>query len=173
MQQLQSNFLVPVRGPALQEQPGLVPRVPRRARRAELVRSVLRERNQEPDATRVEIAPRVGRPLNIVSTRYADFPVSMNDRGHPESPERNLWERVLLIAFKDDLVDGNRNVRRRAQRWFRSRQTGIGSSRCIADVLNLSHSCLVKEAANRRPAPRSRRLELASQNSVYCVKFAF
>jgi hypothetical protein len=67
---------------------------------------------------------------------------------------------VLMITL-EDLTDEDRDVRRRARRWFLSPRVGIGSSRWVAEQLNLTHSCLVKEIANRRPAPRSRQLELA------------
>jgi hypothetical protein len=89
----------------------------------------------------------------------------MNDRGHPDSPELNLWRRVLIVAM-DDLTAESRNIRRQAFRWFVSRQQGIGSSRWVAQMLDLDHGYLVKRVlmmiAVRRPVPKPKpQLELA------------
>ena len=82
----------------------------------------------------------------------------MNDRGSPDMPELNLWRACLLKALDD--LNREESQRQSALRWFKSSCTSIGSSKWLAEVLGLDHSCLVKAVTRPRVKPVRSQLTL-------------
>jgi len=87
---------------------------------------------REPSWRLMERPYQSGEPLGLRDFGIDVVPCQMECR-RTESPERNLWIAVLLMAV-NDLHSNNPGIRQRAEAWFVNRGPGFNS---VCEMLGL------------------------------------